>query len=430
MNEDEENVNVGGNANAGGAGAHGGAGDAADRAALAAAVAQAQVAAQQHQARNIMKLETFKSTDPKEWERFRHKFVACARINRWVNLDQKLQLFGAMAGDAFDAVHDIDLQLDVAPPQIAMTANQLLDAYQARFMTPMHGDDSKTAFDIATQNPTEEILTWHGRCRSLYTRAFANVNPQNDPHLINKFIKGIKDFDVKKFVMQGRPETYQQALERAYIEISAKKSLAAEKSSTATKSISTLEEIQESINYIERRMQGSEEKEQPRYNFRQGGAFRGRGFQQGRGNFRDRGAFQGKPRSEGSGDKLSCYFCLQPGHIKPECPLWKKALDLITKRGSSNYSGANRFQARKPFNRANRFSPTKPRRYQAAGINMIAEMTNFMDEMQYPENYQEDIICEMRDYANQTIASEGEEYFKDEEDTDAMGEEDWQDAEN
>lgn len=155
-----------------------------------------------------MQLQTFTSGDSVEWRDFKTHFVTLCEHHEWPDLTRRRQLKAAMTKDAAARVRDIEVDT-------YNNIDDMLNAFESRFVPQAEAMIVKAEFDQARQNPTERLMDWHSRLRAIFIRAYPNRNAANDDQLIRTFIAGLNDPAIKMFVLEGAPETYVAALTRA-----------------------------------------------------------------------------------------------------------------------------------------------------------------------------------------------------------------------
>ncbi len=101
------------------------------------------------------KLTIFSSADGVEWRTWRKNFLTTAAINEWNNDRQLREISTSMEGAAAQAIDDIDHQA------AGLTAEQLLNQFEARFLPAAAGQLSRAEFKNAKQTVGETALQWH-----------------------------------------------------------------------------------------------------------------------------------------------------------------------------------------------------------------------------------------------------------------------------
>lgn len=223
------------------------------------------------QAPQSRKVSTFSSAVGTDWLVWKRNFVTTATINQWGDLRRRREIAASMEGLAARAVEDIPFEGDEW--DVDATYEDLLTRYEERFMPPAESELSLVSFETAAQNDEESTLQWSARCRELYRRAYPNGNP-GDRQLINRFILGLKDPQVREYTWDQRPANYTDAVTAANNKTASKAVLAATSSKRGVHSINALKV------------------------------------------------------SDGK-----CFFCEQPGHMQVECPGWLWAKQEAMKAG-------------------------------------------------------------------------------------------------
>ena len=102
----------------------------------------------------------------------------------------------------------------------AVTLIQMLDRYEERFLPAANLALAQTKFEQAQQLHQEAIMTFHGRLRALYLRAYPLAIGHGDAQLVRKFATSLRNPKVREEVMRSRPATYAAALTAAQNEVS------------------------------------------------------------------------------------------------------------------------------------------------------------------------------------------------------------------
>lgn len=170
--------------------------------------AQLNVMQQVSTAKNILRPRPFTNKpDEEEWLLWRKHFENVAKLNGWSVTQSKLALAASLTGQASAAVQDITTDDD------SQTLQQVLAAYEARFLPPSASQLARMTFDSARQIPGEDLLTYHSRLRTLWSRAYPTVA---DPTpLIRKFALGLQKAAVRLQTLRSAPTTYDSALQQA-----------------------------------------------------------------------------------------------------------------------------------------------------------------------------------------------------------------------
>lgn len=155
---------------------------------------------------NKRKLPEYTSGDPVAWLEWRVTYNNIRELNGW-NDDAVCvaQIKGAMGGYAAVAVQGID----------NATPGGLLDAYEARFCTAAASVQARQQFLAAKQEPTESIVAWHTRVRTLYRRADAAADLEGTKELIDRFVFGLHHPVVMERTLDTAPANMTDALREA-----------------------------------------------------------------------------------------------------------------------------------------------------------------------------------------------------------------------
>ena len=231
-------------------------------------------ARQENQSRASQKIEKYGNESSDDWLVFKHHIETVCRLNGYNDLQSRLALAASMTGKAALATLDINPRQRVDGVDITFT--QLLALFEARFLPGSASQMARIRFDAARQGPNEAVLEFHSRLRALHNKAYPNAN--DDVNLIRKFTMGLRRKELRMQVMRSNPDTYANALELAQNEASVLQMV-------------KVTELGASLTNEEPMDIGSLEEPQQR-----------------------------------TGD---CHFCESNGHWKRDCPLWKKAQQLL-----------------------------------------------------------------------------------------------------
>ena len=217
-----------------------------------------------------------------DWTSFREAFVNNSRFHGYSDQQAKWALKSCMKGPAFLSIQGLDHEDD------QLSATDLLNAYEAKFMPLAASDLSRARFETATQEAKEHLLQWHGRLQMLFVRAYGgHGQAMGEAMLIRAFARGIRNRRIREHVLRSQPATYDAALGSAQTE----------------------QAVLDSANYIP----GSAP---PFATNIAGQSQAGHGANQGRGEPMEIGAM-------GTG-KIQCHTCHLFGHIARDCGLVKK----------------------------------------------------------------------------------------------------------
>ena len=269
--------------------------------ALGAALGQALAAHGGHGGQGNKRVPLLEGTDPDEWKDWVRRFEMVATIAGWNDLRKRRELYAAMTGTAAKAVHDIPVEDPAGGPvggAAALTYAVVKANYESRFLTAAASDQARADFQTATQLTDESLLTWHGRCRELFMRAFptADVNAGATGQMLrDRFIGGLDQRTIKEFLWDRRPDNYADCLTSAQ---------------TKEATIRLMDE-------------GSKKKT----------------------GLHAVGKFTEKMNFSGS----TCYFCSEAGHVIKRCPLLTKAREFIGREGGGSRNGGQNHNSRPSY---------------------------------------------------------------------------------
>ena len=246
------------------------------------------------------KITPLTSTGAVEWQNWRAMFIMVARVMGWNDLRQRQELFINLQGEAAAAVQDID------PEDAAIDIDGLLAAYEGRFVTRGAGDLARMEFTTSKQTDDEDILSFHGRLRALYRRAYptAPINAIVEGRMLReKFVLGLADAEIRKEVWKSQPGTFEAALTQA------------------ENHHATLEMM---------RMVDEGDKYQAR----------------------KKGIHAVSPDKPVGGLGPLCWHCSERGHIRPDCPKKKKNFKGKGKKGGKNNNNNKKGNAPTPAKRS------------------------------------------------------------------------------
>lgn len=155
------------------------------------------------------KLTPLTKASDDEWRTWKENFLIVAEINRWNDLRKRQEAAAAMEGSAKRAVADIKHDAN------NLNIEDLLDAYEKRFVTQASSDLARVTFIRATQDHDETVLAWHSRVRDSFVRAYPNETVDTSRTLIDRFTLGLKNGKLAEFVWDKRPATFSEALNAA-----------------------------------------------------------------------------------------------------------------------------------------------------------------------------------------------------------------------
>ena len=155
---------------------------------------------------------TFEGREEDDWLSFRAAFTNAALFSGFTQVQARRALKGCMRSAAFLSIQNIDHEDD------DITAEMLLDMYEAKFVPAAASDLSRAKFETAMQLQAETILAWHGRLQSLFVRAYGHGGAMGEQLLVRAFARGIRLRRVREHVLRSQPENYDNALNAAQTE--------------------------------------------------------------------------------------------------------------------------------------------------------------------------------------------------------------------
>ena len=230
------------------------------------------------------RLEKLESTSASDWKTWKEHFLAVRSINDWDRERASRELRAAMSGKAALLTSDIPIEGD------GQTLNQRIAAFEARFMPAAAGQVARVEFHGTSQRPDETIMIFHGRLRELFTRAYPDLTCNTSQLAIQQFALGLADTEVGRFVLDRAPANYTDALNQAQIK-SATEAALQQRRKTTSGNVSI-------------------------------GSIDGRGAV-------EKGA---------SNNIFQCWFCNEEGHLKKECPQFKRATRYYNNRQSGRFA--------------------------------------------------------------------------------------------
>ena len=156
------------------------------------------------------------SNESEDWLVFKRNFEDIKDFYGYDDEQACRALSACMRGDAARSVQDIDIRRDEGGRD--RTIQDLLLAYEERFLPAAASSMAQARFEMATQSRTETLLQWHGRIRDLFQRAFPRENASHSIILIRKFAMGLIRQNIKQQVLRSRALTYTDALQAAHNE--------------------------------------------------------------------------------------------------------------------------------------------------------------------------------------------------------------------
>ena len=139
----------------------------------------------------------------------------CA-VKNWDDQTARNNLANSMEGEANLRVQHIDpFGINPLTGYLYSTADLLL-AYDRIFLPEAGGQLARSLFKQARQRAEgEDILAWHSRLRTLFQRSDPHVDTETSRDLIEQFVQGLVNRDVRDRTYNDFPQTYTQALHYA-----------------------------------------------------------------------------------------------------------------------------------------------------------------------------------------------------------------------
>ena len=204
----------GGGGNVGGAGGGGNAAPAVGMTAdqlpqLIQAVTPAPAAAapRRKAEKRLAPFSTGKDTD---WLAWKATYLRVAELNDWDEEEKRKQILASMEGLAMRLVQTIKVD---AP--VKLTSDQILTAYENRFLPPAAGQLAREDFREARQRRSESVNAWHTRISEIFARAYPARDIETDSQLIEQYVGGFYHPTVQERTFVTNPTTMTEALNTA-----------------------------------------------------------------------------------------------------------------------------------------------------------------------------------------------------------------------
>lgn len=282
-----------------------------------------------------IKLKIFETGEADEWLQWRARFVNIARCKGWNDAQQRRALAQSMSGKAIEATQHVRLEADGALP--ALTAEEALNAYEAKFITTAGTKRARSEFLSAVQGKAETTPQWHTRISTLYRRAHPAADVETSHELIERFCLGMWNAVVTERTLTDNPGTMTQAL------------------NDASRHIATLVTM-------ERRLDGRSRTD--------------KGINSVQGSDQSQGGNGGNGRNNTAGRNVNaiiCHHCRKPGHIRRQCFAYKKTLEQQSQqRNSSNRGRRTGPQSGRPSRATASGAPSGPGSVPPPSLNALA----------------------------------------------------------
>jgi hypothetical protein len=177
------------------------------------------------------KLPAYTSGNPTDWLEWRMTFNNIATLKAWDDARKITNIRASVQGYAVTCISGVEYGPWVAVVAVvggpgvaavagvvargALTSEEILDAYEAKFVTSSNSKYARQEFLDAVQNPDEALVMWHTRLSMLYRRSEPNADMENARELREHFIRGLLNRRVKEQVMDFDPPSMSDALRLA-----------------------------------------------------------------------------------------------------------------------------------------------------------------------------------------------------------------------
>ena len=152
------------------------------------------------------RLSPFTTGRDVDWLAWKANYVRVAALNGWDEDEKRHQILASMEGLACRLIQTV--QVDNPP----LTSDEIIAAFEARFLPPAAGQMAKEDFNEARQRRTETVNAWHTRIVEIFLRAYPTRDLDTDSQLIEKFIGGIYHPTVQERTFVAQPTTMLDAL--------------------------------------------------------------------------------------------------------------------------------------------------------------------------------------------------------------------------
>ena len=161
------------------------------------------------------KLAPLKSADPIEWDTWRKTFEQTVICNAWDHARARRELYASMEGEAHHQVRNIPVNAVPDANGVVPPVEDMLNAYQERFVPESAITLARERFRAARQKPEETNNQYHNRVRYLWTAA--NPNAAADQLEDNRdarevFLFGLRNDAVREQTAMQHPETFTRCL--------------------------------------------------------------------------------------------------------------------------------------------------------------------------------------------------------------------------
>lgn len=154
------------------------------------------------------------SVDPDDWRTFRARFENVVALNHWNAERARRELKIAITGPLAALLRDVTFVPDPVPAAGVPDVADLLDLIQNRLMPAADSDMVRISIMQAMQEEGESTQAWQARIRMLFKRGnpqVADDDLDGNRQLLDRFILGLKNQEVKQRTWESRPATLQAA---------------------------------------------------------------------------------------------------------------------------------------------------------------------------------------------------------------------------
>lgn len=163
-----------------------------------------------------LKIQRLSSKKSEDWLSWKVSYLEICEIKGWNDAQKVQALRGAMAGDAALAVQGIRTAAGVNNIPPALTAEEALAAFEAKFVTGANTVAAQRLFrDSKQKEKGESITAWHTRVSQLFHRGYPNAIINTSHELIEQFIRGLKLQKVQEAAWDAHVDTMQAAHDAA-----------------------------------------------------------------------------------------------------------------------------------------------------------------------------------------------------------------------
>lgn len=149
----------------------------------------------------------FTGESGEEFDDFVARFEAGCDARNYTNDQKRLELSRCISGLARKCSAHID------PRRAGQRFRDLVAAYREVFHSPQASASARAEFATIRQSNSENAQTYHARVRAAYEKAYPRE--RLDRIMIEAFVKGMHNNDVRLAVLRANPETFQAALTAA-----------------------------------------------------------------------------------------------------------------------------------------------------------------------------------------------------------------------